>query len=246
MNEVEKAELATLFALFLEYHVDPNSYRDIDDLHQDYHFKFPKEWLDSIISEWEDRGLVHIARSHSGTSALLVRARYTSALKHILAWLGGTSLTVDAKKEEILSDANPPSNVPMRSGWKWFSYQSDGQAAANVTISAFPAADRLVPLNHNSLEYLEVARGLEELREAVRGANDLSDRESVIATLSAAQALWKATELKIIQIKIGVVMAVEEAGRALAETAKAVTTAILIDAIKSLVKSKTGVDLDHL
>lgn len=115
-----------------------------------------------------------------------------------------------------------------------------------VEAEVVPASDRLVSLDHNAPNYLQVAAGLDELREAVRSVNDLPERDRILASLSGAQALWQALELKVIQIKIGIVMAIEDAGKALAATAKAVATALFIDAIKSLVKSKTGLDLDQL
>ena len=118
---------------------------------------------------------------------------------------------------------------------------SDGVSAEIV-----PAADRLVPLDHNLPEHLQVKRGLEELHEAVRSVNDLPERDRLLASLTAAESLWQAAELKIIQIKVGVIMVIEDAGRALAATAKAVGAALLVDAIKALVKAKTNIDLDSL
>lgn len=109
-----------------------------------------------------------------------------------------------------------------------------------------PAADRVVQLDHNSASYLNVSKGLDALAEAARSSNDLPDRERIIPSLSAAKVLWQAAELKVIQIKIGVLMAIEDAAKALSNTAQVVATALLIDAIKSLVKSQTNIDLDHL
>ncbi|MBX9813851.1 MAG: hypothetical protein K2X76_04045 [Sphingomonas sp.] len=246
MNEVERAEYATLFALFIDYHVDPHTYRDLKDLYRDYYLKFPEQWLESTVTDWEDQGFVDVSRTHSGTSALINRARYTSVLKKILSWLGGNSLSVDARKEEILSDAIPNSDVPMRNGWKWFTYQNDGLAAASESVVEVPAANRLVPINHNLPEYVEIKAGLAEVYEAVRSANDLENRDSILPSLDAANKLWEAVELRAIQVKIGIVMAVEDAYQALTGTAKAVATGLLIDSIKSFVKAKAGIDLDHL
>jgi hypothetical protein len=50
----------------------------------------------------------------------------------------------------------------------------------------------------------------------------------------------------MIQIKVGVLMAIEDGARILAGTAKAVAAALLIDTLKGLVKARTGLDLDHL
>jgi len=113
-------------------------------------------------------------------------------------------------------------------------------------VQFVPAVDRLVPLDHNLPEYLRVKQGIEELRELVRSSNDLPDRDRILASLTAAGSLWQATELKVIQLKIGVVMAIEDAGRALKNTANAVAWALLVDAIKVLVKATIGLDLDKI
>ena len=67
-----------------------------------------------------------------------------------------------------------------------------------------------------------------------------------MAGLEAAELLWDAAQLKLIQIKVGVIMAVEDARKVLAGTAKAVAGALIVDAIKSLVKNQLGIDLDNI
>ncbi len=132
--------------------------------------------------------------------------------------------------------------------------QSPAESSSNRSVSLtdavdaeiIPAADRLVSLDHNQPEYVEVRDGLENLREALRSINDLPERDRLLKSLNAAISLWEAVELKIIQVKVGLIMAIEDAGKALAATAKAVATAVLVDVIKSLVKTKTGIDLDKL
>lgn len=113
-----------------------------------------------------------------------------------------------------------------------------------------PASDRTVRLDHNSREFAAVTEGIKDLREAVRGLNsdlvDVDDRHRIVASLTAAEALWQAAQLKMIQIKVGVLMAIEDGARILAGTAKAVAAALLIDTLKGLVKARTGLDLDHL
>jgi exonuclease VII small subunit len=113
-----------------------------------------------------------------------------------------------------------------------------------------PASDRLVSLNHNSPEYAFVEQTLDELEEALRSINagdfSLEEKGRLLAGLAGAKALWKATELKALQIKVGVLIAIEDAAAALSSTAKAVSVGLVIDTIKALVKSKAGLDLDHL
>ena len=110
-----------------------------------------------------------------------------------------------------------------------------------------PASDRMVPLDHNSAPYREVREGLVELYEELRTANDLDcsaeERERVLASLSAAQDLWNAAQLKIIQIKVGIIITIEDALSLLTKVGKAVGKAALIDAVKWIVKHATGVEL---
>jgi hypothetical protein len=127
---------------------------------------------------------------------------------------------------------------------EWRDIRSELVEEADTSV--IPASDRLVPLNHNSPEYQVVKAGIDELREAARSVNDLPDQDRILTSLAAAQTLWSSMELKVLQIKVGVMMAIEDAGMALASTAKTVATALMIDAVKSLVKSKTGIDLDHI
>ncbi|HZG08422.1 MAG TPA: hypothetical protein VEZ70_05520 [Allosphingosinicella sp.] len=114
--------------------------------------------------------------------------------------------------------------------------------------AAVAASDRLVRIDHNQPGYQEILTGLTEIRDAVRGANDLEDeeRDRLVVSLGAAESLWNAGQLKLIQIKIGVVMALEDAGKALGATAKAVAAALLVDTIKAFIKNHTGLDLDDM
>ena len=122
--------------------------------------------------------------------------------------------------------------------------------ASEPASGAAPASDRLVAFNHNSPEFSEIRDGIRDLYESLRGANELTvdenERSRIAHSLLAAVELWEAVQLKAIQVKIGILMAVEDARNSLAATAKAVSAALLIDAIKALVKSHTGLDLDKI
>ena len=110
-----------------------------------------------------------------------------------------------------------------------------------------PASDRLVPLDHNSAPYLEIKNGLAELHEELRSSNDLpcspEERERLLASVSAAQRLWDAAQLKIIQIKVGIIITIQDAVSLLSQVGKGIGKALLIDTIKSIVKHKTGLDI---
>jgi hypothetical protein len=116
-----------------------------------------------------------------------------------------------------------------------------------VQAELVPASDRLVPLDHNSAPYRQVKEGLAELREELRTANDLEcapeERERLLASLSAAQDLWEAAQLKIIQIKVGIIITIQDTLDLLTKVGKAIGKSVLIDLVKSIVKHKTGIDL---
>lgn len=153
--------------------------------------------------------------------------------------------------EDDLVVSNPRSS-------SMFSLTGNGFDAAEKIIEespgivpmSIPASDRIVSLGHNRPEYDEVEVGLTELVSQVSAWNGNPDlpeeRDRLLRTLEAAQTLWRSNELRLIQIKVGILMAVEDAQRAIGVVAKAVGGKLLIDAIKGLIKNHSGVDLDHI
>ncbi|RYY22310.1 MAG: hypothetical protein EOP62_23425 [Sphingomonadales bacterium] len=247
MNKVEEAEQAFLFSLLLEYEADSSTYAPLSTLHGKYHLTFPESWLDSLVSEWEDFGWVDVSRTHDGTSAKIKRTRYSAVLKRVMSWLDATSLSIDPRKEEILSDASPKEITPVPNGWKWFTYEADSLTSGGVSAPKSQAVgSQIITLDKESGEFQQVQTGLEELIERVRGANDLDDRDRILAGLSAAQSLWSSASLRLVQIKVGVLLAIEDATTALGSLAKGVGAGLLIDLVKSIVKNKTGLDLDNM
>ena len=123
--------------------------------------------------------------------------------------------------------------------------QQFGAVGEDITI---PAADRFVTLNHNHSEYIDIATGLFQLEEQVRGANDLppEERDRLRKSLAAAKTLWSAQELRAIQVKVGVLMAIEDTGSAFKSIGKAIAVNLLLDAIKSYLKNYFEIDLDQI
>lgn len=125
----------------------------------------------------------------------------------------------------------------------------DGESAVENN-SFVPASDRLVSLDHNLPEYKEISRGIADLREKVRGINsqdiDIEEKSRILAGLAGASALWEAAQLKVLQVKVGILMAVEDAENALSALFKDVGVALLIEAIKSFVKNHIDLDLDKM
>jgi hypothetical protein len=107
---------------------------------------------------------------------------------------------------------------------------------------------RFVKFDHNSEELLRIRSGLTDLRHAIEDADEIetSERSRLLSSLSAASVLMDAAQLKVIQVRVGVIMAIEDALAALGTTTKALSFALLVDGVKALVKAKTGFDLDIL
>jgi hypothetical protein len=139
----------------------------------------------------------------------------------------------------LLSDGPVPPDLPGREG--------DILFELGDTHTLLPASDRMVPLDHNSAPYSEVRNGLAELHEELRTANDLDctpdERERLLASLAAAQTLWESAQLKIIQIKVGIIITIEDSIELLSKAGKAVGKSALIDLVKSIVRHATGIHL---
>lgn len=133
-------------------------------------------------------------------------------------------------------------------------YFSDIYDAYRDQVSSFgtditiPASDRMVSLDHNAPEYREIAEGISGLEEQVRGCNEISpeERDYLKAGLAAAKILWDSQQLRVIQVKVGVLMAVQDAVNTLEKLGKAVALKFLIDAIKSFVRNHVGIDLENI
>ena len=116
----------------------------------------------------------------------------------------------------------------------------------DIADHSVPAADRLVTLDHNSPEYQEISRELNNLKDALRLTNDAGEsgdeRDRLVDSLDAAIQLWSSSQLKILQIKVGVIMAVEDVGAALQKAGKAVGWSLIVELIKGYVKNKVGIE----
>lgn len=113
-----------------------------------------------------------------------------------------------------------------------------------------PASNRVVRFNHNAPDAVEIALQLDDISESVRGANgveiDELERDRVFAALEVAKEIWRSGNFKLIQFKVGVLMAVEDAAALLVSNAKHVSAAMLVDAIKAFAKNHFHADLDGI
>ena len=116
----------------------------------------------------------------------------------------------------------------------------------SVEAEVVPASDRVVRLDHNLPAYTEVKSSLDELYEQIRADNAVGEtpehRDRLLRSLQAAKWLWEAAELRVVQVKVGIILAIEDAAEALRAVGKMIGVAILVDAIKAVVKACSGID----
>jgi hypothetical protein len=135
----------------------------------------------------------------------------------------------------------------------FYEYRMHGDpwlARADADLAGVPASDRIVTLNHNDPDYISIRRELSEITEAARSINDTDisaeQRDRINKGLASASELWGAAELKLMQVKIGVVMTIEDAKPIFKETVRLLAIDTLIAAIKAFIKATTGVDIENV
>ena len=235
MNYTDFAKKMIL-ALYFESDGDTSLEVKFNSLYQKYAISVDKPfWIENLKGEWLQQGLASFPEDGSGR-------RETAVIT-----IAGVRNAEATDQSILLMPSSPidPNDVVL--------YPVPASASARIEerleAEIIPASDRVVRLDHNNPEFVAIANGLARVREAVREINDSDvdpeERERVLASFDAAQTFWQAAQIKVIQLKVGVLMAVEDAVRILGKTAKAVTAALLVDSIKAFVKNHTGVDLDN-
>ena len=117
---IDRFQHQLLFALAVKYAQDDATYVFLDALYREFRFSFREELLNSLVTRWEDEGLVDVSRTlDGGVQAIVVASRYAEVLQRCAQWLGGSELHIDAKKEEVVADADVTGDVPLLDGWKW-------------------------------------------------------------------------------------------------------------------------------
>jgi len=128
---------------------------------------------------------------------------------------------------------------------------SDVEIIDETAGIAIPASDRIVTLGHNQPEYQLITEGITALKVEVQAWNGSPDepelRSRVLQGLEAAQALWAATELKVVQVKVGVIMAIEDAEFALRKIATLASGIALVKFIETFISNAfSGIDWGNL
>lgn len=224
------------------------------DILDKYGLKFNEGWVDRVLQDWRSREFIQGPGTAGGE---LVQPLYMTGLgfeqaerllqKGIVVTERLPEGVVELPQGRVFgSEASPPEGFAGREGDVFYQFEPASESSEGTAVA--PAADRVVRFDDNQAARIEISNSLLEIREAVRGVNtaDPDERDRVGTSLEAAYTLWQAAQLKIIQVKVGVLMAAEDAANLLKNTAKGVAAALLVDTIKAFIKNYTGVDLDNL
>jgi hypothetical protein len=216
-----------------------------------YDLHFNEGWVDRVLEDWRNREFIQGPATVGGelVQPLYMTGRgFEQAERLLQSGVKVTERLPDIREISLgrafMSENAPPEDFGQEGD---VFLQVDGpDVEAHQSLA--PAADRVVRFDDNLPERIVIAKSFVEIQEAVRSDNSLEpeERERVSVSLEAARTLWQASQIKVIQIKIGVLMAAEDAAELLKTTAKAVAAALLVDAIKSFIKNYTGIDLDQI
>lgn len=112
---------------------------------------------------------------------------------------------------------------------------------------SIPASDRFVKLDHNKPEYKEIeaelaALDVDALTHGYNGSDfDENEKDRLLKSLDSARTFWNALQLSVVQIKVGIILALEDLGQFVVDAAKKVGIALLVDRIKTF----TGLDITN-
>jgi hypothetical protein len=108
-------------------------------------------------------------------------------------------------------------------------------------LSAEAKSEQVIAkLDRTSPSYLLVSSHLVELENIINGLveAETAERSRIKAGIVAARELWKAEELEIIQVKVGVLLAVQNASAFLKKLGKEVAIDLIVDGIKAVLKQE--------
>lgn len=109
--------------------------------------------------------------------------------------------------------------------------ESASEFSAHEEVLA-PASDREVRFDHNDPGYREARKAIHDAYEAVRKSNEhIENRESALSALSYVQDIWDRVSVSVTVVRVGVVMALEDALELLRETG----LKIIIETAKNVV-----------
>jgi hypothetical protein len=185
----------------------------LDEISKHFSFEMPARFVRNILIDLNDRGLSK-------------EKIFSGSLGEQRIWLTPSGI----REAETIIDQN----------------ETDVQNFALDAGSVNPDFV-IIKFDKRDQSYLDVSSGLERLRSEIQRHNDVGisgeERDRLIDSLAAASTLWSSAGLKLIQIRIGILLAIEDAGRALGAAGKAVAWETLRDVVVDIVKSRIGISL---
>jgi hypothetical protein len=231
-----------IIALYQESERTEKSYHKFGELIDRYNIDSKESWIQRLADEWEYGYASEISRVLGGSARdwdVRISAYGMRYVEEKYGDKGGVGIVLKPVETTARPDPLPEGSSDPR--------EDDVILRDEASATLVPASDRLVSLDHNSAPYLQVKEGLAELYEELRAANDLDctpeERGRLLSSVFAAQKLWDAAQLKIIQIKVGILITIQDAVDLLGKAGKAVGKSVLIDVVKAIVKHNTGIDL---
>lgn len=208
-----------LCALYYETEYNNSHYLDAETIIQKYDIDAKDHWISRISDDWE-----HL---------------YFKEVSKVLGAYDHWSFRISGEGSRYIED-----KYGSQSEIQKFLGIDNVAPVKSVSSKQANASDRVVSFDHNSADYKEVALAISELKEAIRGYNgeeiEQGEKQRLSKGLDAAESLWQSAQLKMIQIEVGVILAVEDAYNALVDIGKAVVGATLVDLIRDMVKSGLG------
>lgn len=116
------------------------------------------------------------------------------------------------RPETATGEASASTNASTVSGSGGSVPHSDGTFFSDGSGYAAPASDRTVSFDHNDPEYSQIAENLSGLIREIRFSNEeLEGKEPALRALDYASDLWSRTTLPLMLLRVGFIMALEDA-----------------------------------
>jgi nucleotide-binding universal stress UspA family protein len=154
-----------------------------------------KKWRDEQISNANRGGVLSWPADRAerlGMKLLMFRSSVEEARADFIAWFGHTFLPS--------SDRNVNNSARRVIDQVFRPMASELRRYLEKEAASVPAADRSVPLNHNSKEFTETVEAAKEVEKAIQEANDfpeLEEKEQRIAEVSAVRRLLQAARVRV-------------------------------------------------
>jgi len=242
--DFDREELRLLAALWIDHH-GRDRLLSAGDLTVDYGVRLPDRWLESMAVTLEGKGWATVYRSLSDVALGLRPEGYRAGMKAALELTGGSAIEVQFDQREILGDGAVPADMPGGPGWKYFDYDTPSETPA-VVVAPGSRAMEMVALDHADPGHAKIRQVLTEVIDLVDGDNELHDGKAAALRLRNAASLWSGTNIRVIELRVGILMAIDDVCEKVVGAYYAGAVAALALLVRSFAKDKLHIDMDDL